>query len=183
MSTNHEQTITTARLSTAIFPADFHQRRDERDEFTSGQMRHVVHALMGLKVAVTTSEHGQVYINVELRKVRKTPGYGTHEVLISDPYAPERGTWVPLSHVKVVIPLTAHEVGRSPKWDALRTYREEASLATAKLAAELKDTPCNYGARKATVHADFVDVTYTPQNTEPGNVPESRRYTLAELYR
>lgn len=179
---SHTQTITAPKISSAIFPKDFHKKTGERDEFTAGQMRHIIHALMGVKVAVTASEHGQVLINVELRKLRQTPGYGTFQVLISDPYVPERGTWTSLSNIKVIIPLTARETGRSVKWDVLASLRDEEMAATAKLRKELAGTPCSYGAYRATPGHAHVDVSYTPQNDAAGNVPARARYTLGELY-
>lgn len=117
----------------AINPADFNKntKDPDRHEWTPGQMRHLVRALGDTPVAIVLEKAtGFSLVNVQLRDVRKTPGYGTFQVLVAAPLSD--GTiqlcWYSLNNVGTVIILGASRA----RWTALDTFRKEESAAKRK---------------------------------------------------
>lgn len=154
-----ERPATTA-FSTAITPADFSETTGDpnRRRWTAGKMRHVVDALGGSVVAITVDNFtGHTIVGARLDSVRKTPGYGTHEVLVVSAIG---RTWYSLENLGgAIIPLD-EGFSTGAKYRALEARRVEAMKAIRQ--AKESHPGNTRGAWTATPGLDYVDVEYRP---------------------
>lgn len=164
-------TSTTATAQSActsvINAADFSNNvtDKQRDTWTVGKLHHVVKALAGRKVAITTdTQTGHTVFNVALKRAYSgrcqfltvAYDYGTG-VTLTDHYAWTIG-------MIMVMPTDQME---SVKWDALESYRKHGSAAI-DIAKELHGETRQWGTWKATpISGSEVDVTYTPSTGNP----------------
>ncbi len=153
----------------AITPQDFSSSTSDvlRDRWTVGKMRHVVAALAGRPVAITTDRMtGSTRIGVTLRDVqglRHGTGYG---VVVESTFedGTTSGTLFDLHSLGVIIPLDYGVGEKDAKWTALETYRQESSEAIRQ--ARETHPELGYGRWNGTPCFDCVSVTYEPQGGE-----------------
>lgn len=156
-------TVTAQSACTSVInAADFSKNvtDPQRDTWTVGKLHHVVKALAGRKVAVTTDKGtGHTVFNVTLQRAYSgrcqfltvSYDYGTGSSL-TDHYA-----WT----IGMIMVMPTDEV-ESVKWDALESYRKHCSAAI-DIAKEQHGETRQWGVWKATVlDGQNVDVTYTP---------------------
>jgi hypothetical protein len=151
-------------LSTAIKASDFSGKTTDaqRTIWTVGKMRHLIAALDGAEVIVTTDARtGHTVIGAQLVSLRKTPGFGSYDVLVVTEH---NRTWFSLSSIgETIIPLDAS--GKGAKWAALDLYREERSAAIQ--AAQAANPSCAWGEWSAEPGHDWIDVAYEPSTGNP----------------
>jgi len=182
--------ITTS--GSAINARDFEQDRSEadRDTWKPGPMHHLVMALDGARVLIVVDRRtGYTEVGVTLGGVRKTPGWGTYQVLIQREHEGGKtsGCWYPLMNVGTVIELT--ELGSTgARWTALQAYREQKSQAICKLQAAmvqelgLSDTAAlPRGKWDARVFPHEVRASFTPEKILDPVPYTYRSYSLADL--
>ncbi|GAA2230481.1 hypothetical protein N1031_07090 [Herbiconiux moechotypicola] len=166
------------QIATAIFPTDFAVEGYDPSaaRWTAGKVRHIVRAMSGAPCIITTDARtGFTLIGARLLEVRDAPG-GV-EILTSDGTAPY---WSSLDTVgPTIIPLT----GDGEKWRSIDSYRAEQDLALAR--AHRDADPHAPGRWIATPGLDYVDVTFTPDKSDPRYAEPGdyffRRYALHEL--
>jgi len=152
------QSACTSVINAADFSSNVNDK--QRDTWTVGTLYHVVKALAGRKVAITTDKQtGHTVFNVTLDRayigrcqfLTVSYDYGSG-VTVTDHYAWQVG-------MIMVMPTDERE---SVKWDALESYRKHCSAAIDIAKAEHGETR-QWGSWKATViDGHTVDVTYTP---------------------
>jgi len=157
-------------MGSTITPQDFSQRTTDKDrnEWTPGKLRLVIAAAAGRRVVITTDKQtGHTLIGARLRGMRRTPGYGTYQVLVEWEYAPGKtqGTWTSTFSIGPAITVMDGPL----RFAAADLAREESSAAIAAARAALPE--CTYGAWKSTPQAEGVRVAFTPQKADGG--PES----------
>jgi hypothetical protein len=150
-----------------ITPRDFSHRTTDkdRDEWTAGKMRHVIAALEGRRCVVTVEARtGFTLIGARLKGIRRTPGYGTYQVLVFWEYAPGEfnRTWYPLNGFGAAI--TAMDAPLH--FTAVELARVESSAAIKAAREALPE--CTYGSWETTPGADYVIVRFTPQKADGG---------------
>lgn len=153
----------------AILPRDF---IPGQTRWTAGTMRHVIHALDGHQVLLTTSSSSGFTIVARLLQLRRNPGYGDYQVLAETELddGQIQQTWYALFALgATVIPLPDQDstAGRL-KWAALESYHDEVSRAVGRIRAQcspdelhngfLLDERGLCGNWKATPMADVVYV-------------------------
>lgn len=174
----------------AIEAADFSSSTADvnHNRWTAGTLRHVIDALDGAPILLVDM-NGFTRVGVTLSKIRETPGFGGHQVLVHDTYQTEagpvtRGTWHSVSDLRMIVPLPTdrHDNARpsNVKHEAIRTHREESSAAVKHARPFFEAAGCVYGKYTTRAGFGYVDVTYEPQREDAG-VKSTRRYLLAEL--
>jgi hypothetical protein len=156
----------------------------KRQEWKPGYLRHVVEAVRGLKVAVTTDKQtGHTPVGVELVGVGYVPGktyahLGVRYFYTEDGQEKSYVTWHDIHSIGMILPLQEDSVTLGAKWTAIDTVRAECSAATALARAEWEKIGCNYGAFHAEplMGAGQVYVTYTPQNPPRDVSAGTRQY-------
>ncbi len=108
--------------------------------WTAGMMRHLIHALDGHQVLLTTNASSGFTVVARLLRLRRTPGYGTHQVLAETQLDDGRTqrTWYPVfaaGEAVTPLPTQGGDAGRI-KWAALDSYRDEASRAVDQVRAQ-----------------------------------------------
>lgn len=160
-----------SQTGSAITAQDFnHNTKDPlRNEWSPGAMHHLIKALNGAPVAIVLEKAtGFAEFNVTLGGVRKTPGYGTFQVLVQRTYSDGKtgGCWYPLYSVGTVI-----ELGNShARWDALRSYSDEQTRAIVQLQHDMMGEleienrdALPRGTWEARVFPGYVHASYTPE--------------------
>lgn len=181
----------TSTTAAAINARDFGDRVTEanRDEWRAGAMHHLIKALNDAPVTIVLDTHtGFTQANVTLGGVRQTPGYGTFQVLVESVHS--GGTkgrcWHPLHKVGAVIIMG----DSAPRWEALRTFREERSAAIVRLqkdmAVELGLSNClelPRGTWSVSVFNGYVHASFSPERVNGLVRYTSKRYESADLAR
>jgi hypothetical protein len=161
-------TATTASGTTCIIRAqDFSQLTtdDDRNRWTGGKMRHVLAALGDAPVVITTdNQTGHTLVNVTLTGLRTGWAGCGYELGIHSEFSDGTSStiWHRLDNIgDTIIPLT--DAGQGAKWDAVRSYREEASHAVELAQAQHgKTSGREWGNWRTHVGYSEVSVTYTP---------------------
>lgn len=173
MTTTHTTPAATADISTStgvITASDFSDRVTDRDrnDWTAGKMRHVITALDGRRVAITTDRRtGHTDFNVRL--VGLTTSMTSNYPRVQIEYTHSDGT----THVTnrllfnlgpVITLMPAPVTDKRNKWTALENWREETSAA-AKIAHDRREAAGLTGGHTTSeirVHAHGVRVHYSP---------------------
>lgn len=157
-------------MGSTVTPEDFSHYVTDKDRhvWTAGKLRHVIKALEGRRVVITTEARtGHTLIGARLEGLRQTPGYGTYQILISWEYAAGQvqRTWY---HIDGLGPaITAMDA--PVKFVVSELARQESSAALKAAREALPE--CTYGAWKTTPGYDYVICRFTPQKEDGG--PES----------
>lgn len=156
--------------SCVILASDFSDRVTDtlRDRWTFGKMRHVIGALDGSPVAITTDNlSGHTLLGVRLTGLTETINCGPCVVIDGDGPEWPRPCAYPLRSLgSAIVPLDSETGARGAKWTALDTYRTESSAA---IAQAKQDRPeCDYGKWSATPARSSVAWRYDPQNGPAG---------------
>lgn len=126
-----------ATETVAIDVRDFstHTTDPRRETWTAGKMRHVVNALKGAPVVLTTDRHsGHTRVGVVLEGIAPNRGGQGYGVQARDQFGV---TLYPLDRIGAVIaPLSSS----TAKWDALRAEGDERSAAVSAARADAPDT-------------------------------------------
>lgn len=152
----------------AILASDFSDSTTDvlRNRWTVAKMEHLIAALKGATVAITTDrQSGHTLIGVQLVDAfHGGAGRGTRVAVkmeLSDGTEQTTNYYLP-SVGEAIIPLT--DEGANAKWTALETYRAQVSQAIKTAMSEHGETEGRaWGAWKGTpLSLTEVDVTYTP---------------------
>lgn len=160
-------TTTQSATTSVITARDFSPSTTDpqRDTWTVGKLYHVVKALAGRPVAITTDNStGHTEFNVILKGAH----YGSSQILrVNYDYGTgEQDTdyrvWT--IGMIMVMPTGGRE---SAKWDALASYRNHCSAAI-EIAQQLHGADRRWGTWKAEpIDGYRVNVTYTPSTGNP----------------
>lgn len=155
----------------AITARNFYDSRvNGRAEWTAGMLRHVVAALAGRPVAITTeAQTGHTLLNATLVDVRSGWDYPvlTIEMPLSDGET-YRTTPLIFKLGETIVPLDPPaSAGPDAKWTALNTYRNEKSAALEYVKAQRPEASEWWGVWKMTPGLRNVVVTYTPSKGNP----------------
>lgn len=135
-----------------------------RDNWTGGKMYHVVKALQGATVAITTDKStGHTVINARLLSVRPSGGGYDARVVYATTLSDgsEQRTAARVSDIGTILVLDQAGT-RSGKWAAKESYRNHQSAAILLAQAKYGDTHA-FGQWRATViNGGAVDVSYEP---------------------
>ncbi len=116
--------------STVILPTDFNTNTADKDrhQWTAGQLRHVVAALSGARVAITIDKQtGHTLVGVKLVEVVSDAPH--HGLVIEHPDGSKTRYWIPAIG-SAIIPLEDPiGNGGGAKWRALGMERQEAGAA------------------------------------------------------
>lgn len=179
----------TTTYSTSIIRAsDFSDSVSDtlRDRWTDGKMRHVIAALAGDPVIVTTdSGSGHSLVGVRLVGITPDP-HGSSLLRIESEHGVTAYSAFMLGDT--IVPLAGRGRTRGAKWDALDSYRRErsAAIAVARTLREQDGAPPERGRWEAIPLRDGVIVTYQPQREGAGDrwsmtVPLDRLSAAAAL--
>jgi hypothetical protein len=162
-----------------ILPRDF-DRKTTSPGFTRwevGPMRHVIAALDGAPVAITTDRlSGSTLIGVTLDSVVGTRGGTGYSVVVKGRYEGDPGCAYPLYSLgEAIVPLTRSEGQAEAKWRAIDSHREETSAAIRRAQAE-------HGEREGRVNGSWearagysdVSVSYHPYRAPSSMAAEPR---------
>lgn len=146
------------------------KRVNGKAEWTAGMLRHVIAALAGSPVVVTTdAQTGHSLVNAKLVGVR--PGWDYPVLTIEMPQSDgETYTTTPLIFKlgETITPLDpTASAGPGAKWAALDTYRKEGAAAMAYVQAQRPESRKWWGVWKMTPGLRNVAVTYTPSKGNP----------------
>lgn len=161
---------TTAPVATALVCAisarDFGSKKEHRVSWTAGALRHVIAALNGAPVAVTTDgQTGSTEVGAVLVGIRPGGSGNSDRILIS--YQGQITAYLIFTLGEVIIPL-ADEMGRTgAKWVALESYRKEARAASFKAQREHGEGRQEGGRWETSLGADYVVVSYRPDERLP----------------
>jgi hypothetical protein len=155
-----------------ITPMDFNKNTADKNRhlWTPGPMRHLIKVLNGHPVMLVADvQTGHTLFNVTLEGLRRTPGYGTFQVLIRYEYAEGKynKTWTSLYSLGPAITWMPGAGRENSKWKVLDSYREECSKATALARARWEAAGEEaYGKTEATPMDGDVHVRWTSQLAE-----------------
>lgn len=151
-----------------------------RGRWEVGAMRHVIEALAGQPVIITTDRGtGHSLVNVTLLRVTGTRGGRGHSVVVQSKFedGTEASVAYPLYKLGAAIIPMGPDHGKGAKWIALDTHRDEASAAIRRAQAEHGEAEGRTnGGWSARLGFCDVSVSYNPYKppssmaAEPGTV-------------
>ena len=164
--------MSTTTSSCAILARDFSNSMADvlRTRWTAGKMRHVIAALDGTPVAITTDQmSGHTLLGVRLLGLTETFGGGECVIIKGaddDPAWPRPVAYSLTTLGEAIIPLSEQTATTGAKWVALDTYRNERSAAIQRAKRERPD--CDYGRWSAVPGRASVSWRYDPQRGPEG---------------
>ncbi|MEU7631665.1 hypothetical protein AB0C34_17005 [Nocardia sp. NPDC049220] len=151
----------------AIYAADFSDRGagNDRHLWTPGNLRHVVAALDGAPVVLTTDKlTGHTRIGVTLKEVvLNSYAAGRNALIYTDKFGDHAVSCTDLG--PAIVPITEFAAGHDPKWVALETVRNECSAAIDYIKDRDHDGKLT-GRYTAKPGLRWVDVEFTPCDEE-----------------
>ncbi|MGW0245047.1 hypothetical protein ACWDYH_00215 [Nocardia goodfellowii] len=112
-----------------IAPSDFSSLTTDsfRYEWTNEKLWWIMEAAKGTEsrfIITIDNRTGCAFGNLTIEGIRKTPGYGTYQVLLKSHDHADPGTWYPISGIGPIVEVSDNFVSGGVKWKALDIQRE-----------------------------------------------------------